>query len=39
MDLKPGELKELKGFGQKALEEVFDKLEELGVSRGGEIAE
>jgi DNA-directed RNA polymerase subunit alpha len=39
MDLKPGELKELKGFGQKALEEVLDKLEELGVSRGGEITE
>ncbi len=33
MDLKPGELKELKGFGQKAFEEVLDKLEELGVSR------
>lgn len=40
MDLKPGELKELKGFGQKALEEVIDKLEELGVNKGNtEIAE
>lgn len=32
MELKPGELKELKGFGQKAYEEVLDKLDELGVS-------
>lgn len=32
MDLKAGELKELKGFGQKAYEEVLEKLEELGVS-------
>lgn len=39
MDLKPGELKELKGFGQKALEEVLDKLEELGVAKAGELQE
>ncbi len=32
MDLKASELKELKGFGQKAYEEVLEKLEELGVS-------
>lgn len=32
MELKPGELKELKGFGQKAYEEVLEKLEELGVN-------
>lgn len=32
MELKPSELKELKGFGQKAYEEVLEKLEELGVN-------
>ncbi len=32
MDLKASELKQLKGFGQKAYEEVLEKLEELGVS-------
>lgn len=35
MDLKASELKELKGFGQKAYEEVLEKLEELGVSNLG----
>ncbi len=34
MNLSDSELKELKGFGAKALEEVYAKLEELGV--GGE---
>ncbi len=32
MELKPTELKELKGFGQKAYEEVLEKLDELGVN-------
>lgn len=32
MELKPSELKDLKGFGQKAYEEVLEKLEELGVN-------
>lgn len=34
MDLSPAELKELKGFGQKAYEEVLDKLDELGLNAG-----
>ncbi len=33
MDLSPADLKELKGFGAKAQEEVIDKLVELGVSQ------
>ena len=33
MELKPTELKELKGFGQKAYEEVLEKLDELGVNK------
>ena len=33
MDLSPADLKELKGFGAKAQEEVIDKLAELGVSQ------
>lgn len=32
MELSPTDLKELKGFGQKAYEEVLDKLDELGLS-------
>ena len=32
-DLTDGELKELKGFGQKAYEEVVAKLEELGITQ------
>ena len=35
MELKPTELKELKGFGQKAYEEVLEKLDELGVNSAG----
>lgn len=35
MELKQTELKELKGFGQKAYEEVLEKLDELGVSNNG----
>ena len=35
MELKASDLKELKGFGQKAYEEVLEKLEELGVSSAG----
>ncbi len=34
MDLSPADLKELKGFGAKAQEEVVEKLAELGVSQG-----
>jgi DNA-directed RNA polymerase subunit alpha len=33
MDLSPADLKELKGFGAKAQEEVIDKLAELGVNQ------
>ena len=33
MDLTPSDLKELKGFGAKAQEEVIEKLAELGVNQ------
>ena len=34
MELSPTDLKELKGFGAKAQEEVVDKLAELGAQEG-----
>ena len=33
MDLSPADLKDLKGFGAKAQEEVIEKLAELGVNQ------
>ncbi|MDP4038492.1 MAG: DNA-directed RNA polymerase subunit alpha [bacterium] len=36
MQLSNAELKELKGFGVKAYEEVLEKLEELGIKREGQ---
>lgn len=35
MELSPADLKELKGFGAKAQEEVIEKLAELGANEGG----
>ncbi len=34
MELTPTDLKELKGFGAKAQDEVIEKLDELGVQEG-----
>lgn len=39
MELSPTDLKELKGFGAKAQEEVIEKLAELGATSGEESAE